>query len=73
MLGDVVRKYGQGFKSLGLEYLRIGSHVYVQNKDIPVIAKYSSEGTHTNNYTSKLEKEILSYKRHRVFHNNLHM
>lgn len=61
MLGDVVRKYGQGFKSLGLEYLRIGSHVYVQNKDIPVIAKYSSEGTHTNNYTSKLEKEILSY------------
>ena len=58
---EVVRRYGQGFKSLGLEYLKIGGHLYVKNSDIPLIEKYASEGTHTNGYVSKLEKEVLDY------------
>ena len=61
MLTDVCRKYGQGFKCLGLEYLYIDNHVFVHNNDIPVIEKYYNEGTHSNGYVSKLEKEILSY------------
>ena len=61
MLATVFRKYGQGFKKLGLEYLYIDNHVFVSNDDIPLIEKYHSEGTHSNGYVSKLEKEVLSY------------
>lgn len=58
---EAIRKYGQGFKSLGLEYLKIGNHLYVKNSDIPLIEKYTNEGTHTNGYISKCEKEVLDY------------
>lgn len=58
---EIIRKYGQGFKRLGLEYLKFGGYLFVKNSDIPVIEKYVSEGIHTNGYTSKLEKEVLDY------------
>lgn len=58
---EVVRQYGQGFKSLDLEYLKFGSYVFVKNSDIPLIEKYANEGTHTNGYVSKLEKEVLDF------------
>lgn len=61
LMATVTKKYGQGYKRLGLEYLRIGGRVYIQNKDLPAIIEYSNEGTHTNKYTSKPEKEVLEY------------
>lgn len=63
LLADVTREFGQGYKHLGLEYLRFGMYVFVQNKDIPTIAAYSREGTHTNQYTSKPEKEVVDFVR----------
>ena len=61
LLSDVVKKYGQGFKSMHLEYLRFGSNVFVKNCDISLIEKYINEGMHTNGYVSKLEKDVLEY------------
>lgn len=58
---EVVRRYGQGFKSLGLEYLKFGGYLFVRNSDLPLVEKYANEGTHTNGYVSKLEKEVLDY------------
>ena len=61
LLADITRQYGQGYKNLGLEYLRFGMNVFVQNKDIPTIIEYTRGGTHTNKYTSKTEKEVLEF------------
>lgn len=61
LLADVTRRYGQGYKHLGLEYLRFGMYVFVQNKDMPAVIAYSKEGTHTNQYTSKPEKEVVKF------------
>ena len=63
LLADVVKKYGQGFKTLKLDYLRFGSNVFVQNTDLTQIAKYAAEGSHTNGYVSNIEKEVLQYVR----------
>lgn len=63
LLRKVTDRYGQGYKRLGLEYIRVGGRVFVQNKDIPQISAYSSEGTHTNKYTSRPEKEVLEFVR----------
>lgn len=63
LMATVSRKYGQSYKRFGLEYLRFGMWVFVQNKDLPLIQAYHAEGTHTNQYTSKPEKEVLEYVR----------
>lgn len=61
LMATVTKKYGQAYKHFGLEYLRLGGRVYIQNKDLPTIISYAKEGTHTNKYTSKPEKEVLEY------------
>lgn len=63
LLADVTQQFGQGYKRLGLEYLRFGMYVFVQNKDMPAVIAYSKEGTHTNKYSSKPEKEVVRFVR----------
>ena len=53
--------YGRGWKILDLCKLYIDGRVFINNDDIPIIQKYFNEGTHTNKYVSKKEKELLKY------------
>lgn len=54
-------KYGRGWKSLGLEKICMGGYVFIDNSYIELIKKYYEEGSHTNQYTSKKEKELFQY------------
>lgn len=53
------KKYGIGWKSLGLEKIKIGNYVFISNDDIPLIELYKKE--RKNLYTSIKEKELLTY------------
>lgn len=55
------KKYGQGWKSLGLLKLKIAGRTFISNDDIPLIEQYFNEGTHTNKYISNKEKELVNY------------
>ena len=55
------KKYGQGWKSLGLLKLKISGRTFISNEDIPLIEQYFNEGTHTNKYISNKEKELVDY------------
>lgn len=61
MFSTLLKKFGQGFKKLDIPKLKIGCHIFIKNEYIPIIEQYANEGCHTNNYTSKLEKELLEY------------
>lgn len=61
MISTLVKRYGQGFKKLNIPKLKIKSHIFIENKYIEEIEKYSKEGSHTNAYTSKPEKEVVEY------------
>lgn len=63
LLKRLIKKYGQGFLNLKINYLKIGSNTFVNNEDVIKIINYHNEGTHTNGYTSKLEKQLVSYIR----------
>ena len=54
-------KYGQGWKSLGLERIIIDNHVFIDNNYLPLIEQYILEGSHTNKYTSNKEKQLVDY------------
>lgn len=55
------KQYGQGWKVLDLCKLYIHGRAFISNDDIPLIQKYFNEGTHTNKYISKKEKDLLAY------------
>lgn len=55
------KQYGQGWKVLDLCKLYIHGRAFISNDDIPLIQKYFNEGTHTNKYISKKEKDLLTY------------
>ena len=63
----IIAKYGQGWLSLNIptipEYNKNGKLVrqYIKNEYLDEIKKYSLEGSHSNNYYSKEEKELLNY------------
>ena len=53
--------YGNSWKLLGLEKIKIGPYVFISNEDIPLIEQYIDEGSHTNKYTSIKEKELVDF------------
>ena len=55
------QKYGQGWKSLHLDKIIIHGRKFISNEYIPLIEKYFNECHHTNQFTSKGEKELLKY------------
>lgn len=57
----IYKKYGQGWKNLHLDRIIINNNIYIDNTYIPLIEKYINEGTHTNNYTSNKEKQLVEY------------
>lgn len=57
----LVKKYGQGWKSIGLEKIKIDGYIFIDNSHIELIERYSKEGTHTNQYVSKKEKDVVKY------------
>lgn len=61
MQSKVIKQYGQGWKKLDIEKIKINGHVYILNDDILKIKKYHADGYHTNKYTSKKEKDLASY------------
>lgn len=63
LYSSLLKKYGQGFKKLNLPRIEIDSYKFIKNEYIEDIEKYVNEGCHTNNYTSKPEKEVLEFIR----------
>lgn len=59
----LVKTFGQGWLRLDLPKLIIGNHSYISNEYLDQIQAYSQEGTHTNSYTSKPEKEVVNFLR----------
>ena len=55
------QKYGQGWKCLHLDKIIINGRKFISNEYIPLIEKYVNEYHHTNLFTSKGEKELLTY------------
>lgn len=61
LFATLLKTYGQGWLNLSLPKLYIDSHTYISNNYLQQIQSYTEEGSHTNCYTSKPEKELAEF------------
>lgn len=61
LFASLLKDYGQGWLSLGISKIFHNGHTYISNKYLNEIINYSAQGTYTNQYTSKPEKEIAEF------------
>lgn len=59
----LIKTYGQGWLKLDLPKTIIDGHSYINNEYLGKIQAYSQEGSHTNKYASKPEKDVVEFLR----------